>query len=330
MNRTALSRRSLLASATALALSGLSRPDFARADDFKMGLLVPGSIGEEGWNRIAFDALKRVEKELGAKISYVELPENPAAFEKAFRDFASQGYQVVLGHGFQFQDAALTTAEDFPDTVFLISSSHVHRGKVIGLNTDASQPFYLMGVIAAKLGKGAGLIGGMEIPPITQAFEGFVNGAKSVNPNFPVSTVYLGSFTDASAAKEAAFSMISQGSDFVVPNANSAGMGVIQAAREASTPAATFSVYSDYTNAAPKNVLGTFLADYGQGIVRIVSDIKNGSVPASNVEFGLKDTDVIKFTYNDAATRPVPADLRKTIDDISSKIVAGEIRTRAK
>ncbi|WP_033056860.1 BMP family protein [Sinorhizobium arboris] len=330
MNQTALSRRSLLASATALILSGLAGPDFARADDFKMGLLVPGSIGEEGWNRIAFDALKRVEKELGAKISYVELPENPPAFEKAFRDYASQGYNVVLGHGFQFQDAAITTAEDFPDTVFLISSSAVHEGRVIGLNTDASQPFYLMGAIAATMGKGAGLIGGMEIPPITQAFEGFRNGAKSVNRNFPVSTVYLGSFTDASAAKEAAFSMISQGSDFVVPNANSAGMGVIQAARESSANAATFSVYSDYTDAAPKNVLGTFLADYGQGIVRIVSAIKNGSVPDSIVEFGLKDTDVIKFTYNDAAGRSVPADLRKTIDGISAKIVAGEIQTRAK
>lgn len=173
MDRTALSRRSLLASATALALSGLSRPDFARAEEFKMGLLVPGSIGEEGWNRIAFDALKRVEKELGAKISYVELPENPAAFEKAFRDYASQGYDVVLGHGFQFQDAALVAAEDFPDTVFLISSSSLYKGKVIGLNTDASQPFYLMGAIAATMGKGAGLIGGMEIPPISQAFEGF-------------------------------------------------------------------------------------------------------------------------------------------------------------
>ena len=300
------------------------------AEDFKMGLLVPGSIGEEGWNRIAFDAVKRVEKELGARISYVELPENPAAFEKAFRDYAGQGYQVVLGHGFQFQDAALTAAEDFPDTVFLISSSRIHEGKVIGLNTDASQPFYLMGVIAAKLGKGAGLIGGMEIPPITQAFEGFVNGAKSVNPDFPVSTVYLGSFTDASAAKEAAFSVISQGADFVIPNANSAGMGVIQAARESGSKASTFSVYSDYTHAAPENVLGTFLADYGQGIVRIVSGIKDGKVPDSNVDFGLKDPDVIKFIYNDAATRPVPAELRKFVDDVSARIVAGDIQTRAK
>jgi basic membrane protein A len=304
--------------------------DRAHAEDFKMGLLVPGSVAEEGWNRIAYDALKRVEKELGAQISYVELPDNPAAFEKAFRDYASHGYQVVLGHGFQFQDAALATAEDFPETVFLVSSSYVHEGNVIGLNTDASQPFYLMGMIAAKMGKGAGLIGGMEIPPIAHAFEGFRKGAESVNPDFPVSTVFINSFTDASAAKEAAVSMMSQGADFVVPNANAAGLGVIQATQEAGTQSGTFSVYSDYTEVAPKNILGTFIADYGQGIVRIVSGIRDGTVPQSNVDFGLKDKDVIKFTFNDEAARSVPQDLRKHLEEVSAKIVAGEIQTHAK
>jgi len=328
MGKTAISRRSLLASTVALALAGMAGP--VHAEDFKMGLLVPGSVAEEGWNRIAYDALKRVEKELGAKISYVELPDNPAAFEKAFRDYASHGYQVVLGHGFQFQDAALTTAEDFPDTVFLVSSSYIHEGKVIGLNTDASQPFYLMGVIAAKMGKGAGLVGGMEIPPIAHAFEGFAKGARSVDPDFPVSTVYIGSFTDASAAKEASLSMISQGADFVVPNANAAGLGVIQAAQETGDRLGTFSVYSDYTDVAPKNILGTFIADYGQGIVRIVSGIKDGTIPRSNVDFGLADKDVIKFTFNDAAARSVPEDVRKYVEEVSARIAAGEIETRTK
>jgi simple sugar transport system substrate-binding protein len=308
----------------------VSVPAMASAEDeFKMGLLVPGSVAEEGWNKIAYDALKQVEKELGAKISYVELSDNPAAFEKAFRDYASHGYQVVLGHGFQFQDAALTTAQDFPDTVFLVSSSYIHEGNVIGLNTDASQPFYLMGVIAASLGKGSGLIGGMEIPPIAHAFDGFERGAKSVNPDFPVSKVFINSFTDASAAKEAAVSMIARGADFVVPNANAAGLGVIQAAQEAGEKASTFSVYSEYTDVAPKNILGTFLADYGRGIVRIVSDIKGGNVPQSNVDFGLKDKDVIKFTLNDEAAKSIPQDLRKHLEEVTAKIVSGEIQTRA-
>jgi len=329
MKKTLFSRRSLLASTVALSLAGLALQGTARAEDFKMGLLVPGSIGEEGWSRIGYDALKRVEKELGAKVSHVELPENPDAFEKAFRDFAGQGFRVVLGHGFQFQDAALAAAEDFPDTVFLVSQSRVHEANVIGLNTDVSQPFYLMGVVAATMGRKAGLVGGAEIPPVTQAFEGFANGAKSVKADFPISTIYIGTFTDATAAKEASVGLISQGADFVVPNANAAGMGVIQAAEEAGAGVSTFNVYSDYTNAAPKNVLGTFLADYGQGIVRVVSDIKNGNVPQANIEFGLKDRDVVKFTFNDQAATPIPQDLRKHLEEVTAKIVSGEIRPLA-
>lgn len=329
MKKAAILRRSLLASTFALSLAGIAWQGSAHADDFRMGLLVPGSVAEEGWNKIAYDALKRVEKELGAKISYVELPDNPAAFEKAFRDYASHDYQVVLGHGFQFQDAALATAEDFPETVFLVSSSYVHEGNVIGLNTDASQPFYLMGVIAATMGKGAGLVGGMEIPPIAHGFDGFERGARSVNPDFPISKVFINSFTDASAAKEATVSMISQGADFVVPNANAAGLGVIQAAQESGTRTGTFSVYSEYTEVAPRNILGTFLADYGQGIVRVVSSIKGGTVPQGNVDFGLKDKDVIKFTFNDEAARSIPQDLRKRLEEVTAKIVAGQVQTRA-
>ena len=68
---------------------------------------------------------------------------------------------------------------------------------------------------------------------------------------------------------------------------------------------------------------------FGQGIVRIVSGIKGGNVPQSNVDFGLKDTDVIKFTFNDEAARPIPQDLRTHLEEVQAKIIAGEIRTRA-
>ncbi|MVA99400.1 BMP family ABC transporter substrate-binding protein [Nitratireductor sp. CAU 1489] len=322
------SRRTCLAALAGLTMAGATGP--ALADDFKMGLLVPGSVAEEGWNRIAYDALLRVEKELGADISYVELHENPSAFENAFRNYASQGYDVVLGHGFQFQDAALTVAADFPDTTFLISSSHVFDGNVIGLNTDSSEPFYLMGVIAAMTGKSAGLVGGLEIPPIKQSFEGFINGARSVDPNFPISQVYVGSFTDSTAAKEAAVGMIARGANIVVPNANAAGLGVVQAAREAGPDVQTFSVYSDYTEAAPENTLGVYVADYGQGIVRIVSQIKDGSFEAAgNIVFGLKDTDVMMFSYNDHSARSVPDDVRRKVEEVKNGIIAGEIATRA-
>lgn len=52
-------------------------------------------------------------------------------------------------------------------------------------------------------------------------------------------------------------------------------------------------------------------------------------MPNTNVAFGLKDTDVIRFTFNDKAVRSVSADLRKYIEAVIAKIAAGEIRTRA-
>ena len=324
-----ITRRKCLAGFAGMVASSSIFPAFA-TDTFKMGLLVSGSVAEEGWNRIAYDALRGVEKALGAKVSYVELQQNPATFEKAFRDYATQGYNVVLGHGFEYGDAALAVAEDFPDMVFLISSSNIHEGKVIGLNTDTSQPFYLMGVLAARLGKRAGLVGGMEIPPIQQAFEGFKNGVKSVNPDFPVSEVYVGSFVDTTAVKEATLSVIASGADFVLPHAGGAGMGGFQAIAESGKGVNTFSVFSDYTEVAPDNILGLCLTDYAAGVVRIVKSVRDGNPPTSNIEFGFADPDVMSFAYNEKAKTPVPAPLREEIAQLQARIASGEIQTRAR
>jgi basic membrane protein A len=322
-----INRRECLAGFGAAA-GALALPPARAAGEFKMGLLVPGSVSEEGWNRIAYNALKGVEKELVAKVSYVELQQNPASFEKAFRDYAAQGYNVILGHGFEFQDSALTVAGDYPDTWFLISSSNIHKGKVIGLNTDSSQPFYLMGVIAGKMGKGAGLIGGMEIPPIKEAIEGFTKGAEVTKPDLPVTSVYIGNFEDVTAAKEAAVNMIAKGADFLIPDTDAAGIGVIQAAKEAGPEVVTFGVFTDITSTAPDNIIGTYLADYAAGVVRIVRGIKDSSsLPTSNVAFGLKDADVMKFYYNDKAKRAVPANVRQAVEEVKAKIIAGEIKT---
>ncbi|PSM18790.1 BMP family ABC transporter substrate-binding protein [Nitratireductor sp. StC3] len=325
-----LNRRSYIAGMAVAAAVTMSLPTAAWADTLKMGLLVPGSVSEEGWNRIGYNALKGVEKELGAQVSYVELQQNPASFEKAFRDYASQGYDIILGHGFEFQDSALDVAPDYPDTVFLISSSHVYEDNVIGLNTDTSQPFYLMGVVAAKMGKKAGLVGGMEIPPIQQAFEGFRNGARSVDAEFPISEAYIGNFSDTTATKEAALSMIAQGVDFLVPNASGATIGGYQAIAEAGKDVGTFSIFSDFTEVAPDHILGLYVADYAQGVVKVARMIQEGDVPTQNYEFGLKDPEVMKFTFRDDVKNPVPADIRAVVEEVRAKIAAGEIQTRAR
>jgi simple sugar transport system substrate-binding protein len=295
---------------------------------FKVGLLTPGSVNDEGWNQIAYDALLRIEDELDAEIGYVELEQDPASFEKAFRDFASQGYQMILGHGFEFQDAAETVSKDYPDTYFFISSSRFFDDNVVGLNTDSSQPFYLMGVIAANMADSAGFIGGMEIPPIKEAAVGFVNGAHSVNPDFPVAVTYIGNFTDSAAAKEAALSMIAEGATFIVPDADVAGLGVYQAVAETGPDILTFGAFGDFTDKAPDNIVGNYFADYGQGIVNIAKAIKEGTFePTGNIEFGLGNEDVMWIEFNE--NKPLPDDVMAAVEAAKEAISNGEVNTLA-
>ena len=294
---------------------------------FKVGLLSPGPVNSQGWAQIAYQALLKIEKELGAQISYVEVEQSPALFERAFRDYASQGYQMVLGHGFEFQDAALAVAKDFPDTWFFISSSKIHEGNVVGVDSDSSEPFYLMGIVAAKMGRGAGLIGGVEIPPITNAFIGFINGVRSVNPDFPVSTTYLGSWTDAAAAKEAALSMIAEGADFIIPDADAAGSGVYQALNETGPGYWSFGIYNDFTSQAPNNMMGNYFNDYGQGLVNIARQVRAGNFKTqTNIEFGLKDKDVIWVEFVEGRA---PAEVLESVDKAIEDIIAGKINTLA-
>ena len=49
--------------------------------------------------------LKAIEKELGAKISHIE-SRTQTDQEAHFRDYALDGYQLVFGHGFEYQESA--------------------------------------------------------------------------------------------------------------------------------------------------------------------------------------------------------------------------------
>ncbi|HEX9118616.1 MAG TPA: BMP family protein [Anaerolineae bacterium] len=311
---------------TAAAQAPAAKP----AGKFKMGLLSPGSVNDQGWNSIAYSALKRVESELGAEVSYVELKQDPASYEKAFRDYASQGYQMILGHGNEFQDAALAVSKDYPSTQFFISSSRVHQGNVTGLNTASDQTFYLMGVLSAKMCKAAGLIGGMEIPPISEALTGFINGAKSVDPNFKVYKTYTGNFDDAAAAKEAALGMIAQGADCIVPDADVAGQGAYQAVVEKGPNIWTFGAFTAATKSAPGQVLANYTSDYGQGIVNIAKQVKDGSFkPGKNIEFGVSNADVMKFDYDATSKRPVPQDVKDAVEAAKKALSAGQVNSLA-
>src|SRR3954464_14162599 len=88
---------------------------------FKVALLTPGPISDQSWNAGAYQGLLRIRDSLGAQISHIQT-KTPAEFEDNFRQYGNQGFTIVFGHGYEYQDAAKRVAPEFPRTLYVTTS----------------------------------------------------------------------------------------------------------------------------------------------------------------------------------------------------------------
>ena len=293
---------------------------------FRVALLTPGPVSDGGWNASAYEGLQRIAKELGAETSNVQTT-SPAEFEQSFRDYARKGYDLVIGHGFEYQDAAVKVGAQYPDTAFLVSSGGVSAKNVASLEFQLDEATYLAGLVAAsmsKTGKG-GCVGGIQLPVIKTTFDGFEAGARSVRPDFKVSTVYVGSFEDVAGAKAATDALVAQGADFILHNADAAGIGVFQSAKAGG--ALAFGTNKDQAPVAPDTVLASAVIDMPKAFVQVAREVKDKGFVGRVVKEGFA-TGCVDFVWNPALLGRVSADLRAKVDDARAKIVSGELKVR--
>src|SRR3954470_1154772 len=149
----------------------------------KVALVTPGSIADAAWNSGAYQGLLRIRDSLGVSISHVEA-KTPAEQSEALRAYATQGYDLVFAHGFEFQDMAERVSESYPHTVFIVTSGRRSRLNVSPLIFRLEEASYLAGMAAGGLTKSniLGFIGGIELPPIKASLSGLGEWSEGGQP----------------------------------------------------------------------------------------------------------------------------------------------------
>lgn len=177
----------------------------AKDDTLKVALCVTGAVNDMGWCQSAYEGLKLVEEELGCEIAYTENVQ-AADMTSAFTEYASNDYDVVIGHGFQFGDPALEVGELYPDTKFICIESDAAAENVASYVMKCEETGYLQGMLAAGMSQtgNIGFIGPVQGASLVKIMNGYEDGAKEVNPDIKYQTAWTGSFTDTALAKEAA------------------------------------------------------------------------------------------------------------------------------
>jgi len=199
-------------------------------------------LNDHGFNQLAYQGLKRAQKELGIHGVVYQSP-SAQAYIPNLSQAARKQADLVISVGFDQAAAIAKVAKQFPDTHFAIidvsNADLAGRPKnVEGLIFREQEAGYLAGYLAGLVEKKSGTknaigsVGGQKQPPVDRYIAGYQAGALEVDPNVKLLNSYSNEWVDQAKCKQLALNEISDGANIVFQVAGGCGLGVLDAAKE--------------------------------------------------------------------------------------------------
>jgi basic membrane protein A len=199
-------------------------------------------LNDHGFNQLAYQGLKRAQKQLGVTGAVYQSPSSQAYIPN-LATAARKGADLVVAVGFDQAAAVAKVAKQFPNTHFAIVdvSNADLAGKpknVEGLIFKEQEAGYLAGYLAGLVEKKSGKqntigsVGGQKQPPVDRYIAGYQAGAKAVDPGVKLLNAYSQDWVDQAKCKQAALDQIGSGADIIFQVAGGCGLGALDAAKE--------------------------------------------------------------------------------------------------
>ncbi len=295
----------------------------------RVALLTSGPVSDAGWYAGAYAGLQMIRDSLGARVSHLQT-RTPGEFDEAFLTYATDGYDLIFAHGFEYQDAAVRAGERFPDLTIVVSGGGRVLRNVVPLIFRLEEASYLAGLVAGmKTSSGrVGMVGGVEIPPVKGTFDAFRAGVAAADPSVRVLETFIGNWDDVAAAKEAAVSQLRAGADVLIHNTDAASFGVFQAVREANAAGTTtwaLGMNSDQNAVAPDVILGSAVIRIPEAFLEVARRYRDDRLGQEPIYTGV-DQDVIDFVFNPALSGEIADPVRSAVDDARLRIRAGSLQ----
>jgi len=273
----------VLALSLALSACGAGAPATAApVEKFRVAVVMPSAINDLAFSQSMYDALMRVQKDMGGPDKFeVVYSENMFVVDDAaaaIRDYATKGYNLIIAHGSQYGSSLQEIAPDFPKTSFAWGTTVDTFGQpnIFAYEAASEQGGFVNGVLAASLSKSnvIGVIGPIETGDAKLYVDGFKAGALSVKPDATVNVNYIGSFSDAALASEAANTHISAGADVLTGSAQMV-VGAIGKAKESNV--LWFGTQSNQTSLAPSIVVASQVYHWEGILKEMITLIEGGT-----------------------------------------------------
>ncbi|HTP57744.1 MAG TPA: BMP family protein [Spirochaetia bacterium] len=300
----------------------------AFAAPFRIAVVMPSATNDMAFSQSMWSALLAIQKEMGGEAALVlkysdnmyKVPDAGAAV----RDYASQGFDIVIAHGSQYGSSIQEIAPDFPQVTFAWGTDVNTFGmpNVYAYTAAAEQGGYVNGVLAARLTKSKkiGVTGPVEVGDAKTYIDGFVQGVQSVNSAISISKTWTGSFSDVALMAAAAKTHITNGADVLTGSSQSV-VGSIGAAKDAGG-VLWFGTQADQASLAPKLVVASQVYDWVGMLKDIIAKHKKGVLGGVSYTLTLENGG-LKVAYNPGYK--LPASVKAASDAAIKGIASGKI-----
>lgn len=291
-------------------------------DNFKVALLLDGNIADGGWNGLPYAGLMKAKTDFGIEVSYTEqIPKED--INSVILDYAERGFNLIIANGYPFADAIQAISQDFPKSMF------------IGLNMPKAGPNlataritygidgYLAGYLMGKMTKTkkVGFIAAVESPQMETDKRNMLKALGSIDPGIELKSVYTGSWSDISLAREGAASLADSGCDIILNNIDGATGAVAKLAQDRGIYAVGWS--GDETHLNPDTILGSCLIRNDIVAYSAIQSALNGKyTPGKSLQFGL---DTGALGYGEFG-KMISADLKRECLAVQQSIKDGSLK----
>jgi basic membrane protein A len=297
---------------------------------FRVAVIMPSTINDLAFSQSMYDALLAIQADMGGpekmELVYSEnmfVVDDAAA---AIRDYASQGYDLIIAHGSQYGSSLKEIAPDFPETAFAHGTTvdtFVDEGinNVFAYEAASHEGGYVNGVMAGKLTESnvIGVVGPIETGDAKLYIDGFVAGVQSANPDAQVNVNYIGSFSDVALASEAASTHISAGADVLAGTAQMV-VGAIGKAKD--NGVLWFGTQASQSTLAPDIVVANQIYDWTVVLNDIIDQMDQGTYGGKAYVITLENGGEV-IEYNPGFD--LPADVKQLAEDTVQGIKDGSI-----
>jgi len=303
----------------------LSAPVFDEV--FKVAVVMPSAINDLAFSQSMFDALVSIQDWMGGEAS-MEFVYSDGMFvvddaAAAIRDYAAEGFDLVIAHGSQYGSSLQEIAPDFPETSFAWGTTvdTFGVGNIFAYEAASQEGGYVNGVIAASLSESGvlGVVGPIETGDAKLYVDGFVAGALATNPDVQVNVNYIGSFSDVALASEAANTHVAAGADGLTGTAQMV-VGAIGVAEESG--AMWFGTQASQSGLAPANVVANQVYHWDVVLKDVIQMIADGTYGGTSFVIDLANGgEVMDFN----ADYELPAEVKSLALDTIKGIIDGSI-----